>query len=63
MEEQEELVALTQKQENIEDSTTIQSADALSESAPLLDGNELIDATQNAIVGAAENVSEALTLT
>ena len=63
MEEQEELVDLTQKQENIEDSTTIQSADELSESAPLLDGNELIDATQNAIVGAAENVSEALTLT
>ena len=28
----------------------------------ILNGNELIDATQNAIVGAAENVTEALTL-
>lgn len=33
------------------------------DSAPLLNSSDFIDATQNAIVGVAENVSEALTLT
>lgn len=62
MEEQEELV-VSQEQEAATDSAVEQPDEQVSESAPLLNGNELIDATQNAIVGAAENVSEALTLT
>ena len=62
MEEQEELV-VSQEQEVATDSVVERPAEALSETEPLINGNELIDATQNAIVGAAENVSEALTLT
>ena len=62
MEEQEELV-VSQEQEVATDSVVEQPDEALSETEPLINGNELIDATQNAIVGAAENVSEALTLT
>ena len=62
MEEQEELV-VSQEQEVATDSAVEQSGEQVSETEPLINGNELIDATQNAIVGAAENVSEALTLT
>ncbi len=46
---------------NAEDQSFPQSDDFVSEPS-VLNGNELIDATQNAIVGVAENVSEALTL-
>lgn len=51
------------EQENIENPYFPQSDAILVEETPTLSGNEIIDATQNAIVGAAENVSEALTLT
>lgn len=37
--------------------------ETINESAQTTSGNELLDATQNAIIGAAENVTEALTLT
>lgn len=63
----EEEVVSEQELNEIDGDTALSQSDEVSaevnNDAPLIDGNELLDATQNAIVDAAENVSEALTLT
>lgn len=47
----------------IEEPESSQNSDVLVDEPQISGGNELLDATQNAIIGVAENVTEALTLT
>lgn len=63
MEEQEVIIEQESKEVLEGDSVLPTAKVILMEDEQSLSGNELIDATQNAIVGVAENVSEALTLT